>query len=194
MVRKSTRAKTLQPLTQPLVNATLLGTKNTLEAMKGMKLHPLHHSPPAWRVLYSWPSLDHKVSASVCWLLPTFQRSHTSTDPCHMATALASPLALCVSKSTDPTDHPALLGVSRGVALLRCTQDPQALWRPWDRGESPEDQLTLTCCRDIGEADKCVCVSGFPLLEKHATWLHKVCKSGFWNNMPSEDKIPSPLC
>lgn len=91
--------------------------------------------------------------ASVCWLLPTFQRSHTSTDPYHKATALASPLALCISKSTDPTDHPVLPGVSRGMALLRCTQDPRAPWRLRDRRGSSEDPLTLTCCRDIGKAN-----------------------------------------
>lgn len=82
-----------------------------------------------------------------------------------MATVLASPLALCVSKSTDPTDHPVLPGVSRGMELLRCTQDPRALW---DRRESAEDPLTLTCCRDIGKANQFVCVSGFPLLERYA--------------------------
>lgn len=93
---------------------------------------PLSYSlTSAQAVLYSWPNLDHKVFSSVCWLLPTFQRSHTSVDPYHTATVLASQLALWVSKSTDPTDHPALLDVSRGMALPRCTKDPQAPWRLW---------------------------------------------------------------
>lgn len=185
--------------TQPLVNATVSGTKKHPGVNE--RNETAFPSPPscsltsAQAVLYSWPNLDHKVFTSVCWLLPTFQRFHTSMDPYHTAAVLASQLALCASKSTDPTDHPEPLDVSRGMALLRCTKDPRAPWRLWSRRDSSnsEDHLTLICCCDTGKANEFVCVSGFPFLEKYAIWLHKVCKSGFWNNMPSEDKIPSQL-
>lgn len=150
----------------------------------------------AQAVLYSWPNLDHKVFSSVCWLLPTFQRSTLQWI------LITRPQFWPPSLLFESLRARTLLTILRSWMLAEGWHSQDAQRTPGHRegcgkgreSSNSEDQLTLICCCDIGKANEFVCVSGFPLLEKYVIRLHKVCKSGFWNNIPSEDKIPSLLC
>ena len=93
---------------------------------------------------------------------------HTSADTHHTATIICPQICPPSLLFESPRAATVLTilhspAVSTVTALVRCTKDPRAPWRPWYRRERA--WLTLTCCCDVGKANEFICLSGFSLVK-----------------------------